>query len=440
MKYPLDERLKEWATDRQWEILVALSKTGSQRKAADLLGIERSSMREQYQSLMKKAARRGYAPDQDITHPVAPGMSSKGTSILYDGEGEIKEYWNKTKQEGRDPEEVVQLPDPKTVVKLSTLYDQEGRVTQQWVAEKPEAIAQLHAWEEFAKALAEDLPRVDPIQLPEDSTFADDLLSAYPVGDHHLGQLSWKKETKDNYDMEISEELLNQAMARLVGSSIPSKQSMIIFLGDFLHYDSFEAVTPTSRNTLDSDTRYPKMVRAGIRCMRNAITLALKKHQTVHVIVEIGNHDLASSVFLMECLRSIYENELRVTVDTSPQHFHYYRFGENLIGTHHGHGVRMPQLPLIMATDRPDDWGKSKYRYWWTGHIHHSKVQAAVSSQDYSGCSVESFRVLPPNDAWAQQKGYRPRRDMKCIVLHAEHGEVARLTVNPDMFLETTRD
>ena len=42
--------------------------------------------------------------------------------------------------------------------------------------------------------------------------------------------------------------------------------------------------------------------------------------------------------------------------------------------------------------------------------------------------------MLAPVDAWAAQKGHRPIRDMKGLVIHREHGEVERHTVNPAMF------
>ena len=216
----------------------------------------------------------------------------------------------------------------------------------------------------------------------------------------------------------------------------PCGEALIVFLGDFMHYDSFTAETPTSRNALDSDTRYPKMVRAAIRTMRYMIEQALHRHAHVTVIVEIGNHDLSSSIFLMECLSNIYENEPRITVDTSPAHYHYKVFGKNLVGVHHGHGTKMANLPLIMATDMPAEWGNTIHRMWYTGHIHTQKTQAAVSSQDFSGCTVESFRILPPPDAWAAQHGYRSISDMKSIILHHEHGEGSRFTVNPSMLEE----
>lgn len=376
-------------------------------------------------------AKKGFAPDFDLVHPSGPGLTLKGTSLRYNKNHEVEQYWNKTRQQGRDPEEVAKLPDPKRITKISTLYDQEGRVSQQWIAEKPEDEARELLWRAFAKELAAEMPRAEPTKGP--GFTSDDLMAVYPVGDHHLGMLSWREETGADYDLQIGETLLNSAFDYLIDTTPPCEQALVVFLGDFLHYDGFESVTPANKNPLDSDSRFPKMVRTGVRSMRYGIERAAAKHQKVHVILEFGNHDPASTVFLMECLHNIYENDPRITIDTSPRHFHYFSFGNTLIGSHHGHDAKMPQLPLIMATDRPEEWGRSEYRYWYTGHTHHSKTQAATSAQDFSGCTVESFRVLPPADAWAAGKGYRSIRDMKSIVIHRELGEVARHIFNPAM-------
>ena len=429
--FKLDPALEEYATPQQWEKLVAWEKYGTSTKAAKASGSDASGIRRARREVLKKAARQGYAPEYDLTHPVPPGLTLKGTSVRYDGDGAIQQFWNKTKIEGMAPDEAYVMPDPKTLVKLSTMLDAEGRVIVQWVAEKPEDIARERAWREFAKELAADLPRLDPIPPPESTN--DQLLAGYPVGDHHMGMMSWGVETGADYDMKIAESLLKGAIDYLSLATGGASQAIVAFLGDFLHYDNMEAVTPTSKNVLDSDTRYPKMVHAAIHCMRYTIDAALRQHGQVHVIVEIGNHDLSSSVFLMECLKIAYENEPRVTVDTSPRHYHYYRFGRVLLGTHHGHGTKMQNLPLTMAADRPEDWGATDYRYFWTGHTHTGKTQPATSAHDYSGCIVESFRVLPPADAWAAQKAYRPHREMKAIVYHTDFGEVARHTINPTM-------
>jgi hypothetical protein len=366
------------------------------------------------------------AASQGLYDPAA-SLVLKKQSVLTNDAGQVTARWDKLGQEGQDDNPALHIT-PRTITKISTLYDADGKITQRWVSERPEEIEKISAWQAFADELKSSLPRYEAIPEPTHST--EDTLVCYPVGDHHLGMLSWKHETGESYDLEIGENLLVQATDYLMQCAPNSAQALIAFLGDFMHYDSFVPVTPTSGNHLDADSRFPKMVRASVRAMRYMIDSALKKHGKVHVIVEIGNHDLSSSIFLMECLRIAYENEPRITIDTSPMHFHYFKYGDVLIGTHHGHGTKMENLPIIMATDVAEWWGATKHRYIWTGHMHSAK---RIQQQDHSGVDVEQFRVLPPSDAWAAQKGYRSIRDMKAIVMHRKYGEIARITFNPEM-------
>lgn len=341
---------------------------------------------------------------------------------LYD----IEPDWSLEKH--HDPSEIPQPPDGFRTQGVSTLYDAKtGEPIIEWVKLSADAKRQEEIFKEVIDELTSDLPRIKPAAAPDHTTSS--LMACYPVGDMHVGMLSWHEETGANFDLEIAEELLTGAMDHLVGATPACDDAAIVFLGDFMHYDSFEPVTPTAKNQLDADGRFPKMVRVAIRCMRYLIASALAHHKKVRVIVETGNHDLSSTIFLMECLANIYEDEDRLTVDTSPRHVHYFSFGKCLVGTHHGHDIKMEKLPLVMANDRPEEWGNSLYRYWWTGHIHHQKVMA----KDHTGVSVESFRVLCPNDAWGDGRGYRPISDMKSIILHRDFGECARYTVNPRM-------
>lgn len=383
-----DPKLREYATDRQWEVLSVLWEEGSVIGAARKLGVTRAVVQKMRAAVLKKAAQHGYAPAYNFNDPVPDGFKLKRHSQYYDGDGQPRGRW------------VIATAD----------QQRQREIAMEIVAE-----------------LAADLPRLEPTPPPQ-TVLDNDLLVAYPVGDLHLGMLSWAKETGADWDLVIGEQTIVNAADYLVGNAPPAAHGLCVFLGDFMHYDSMEPTTPTSRNMLDSDGRFPKMVRVAIRCMRYLIERAARKHAHVHVIIEVGNHDLASSIFLMECMRNVYENEPRITIDTAPKHFHYHRFGKNLIGVHHGHGVKMPALPLLMANDCPDDWGQTLHRCWWTGHVHHDQAK------DYVGCTVESFAVLGPEDAFASNKGYRSKRSMKAIVLHKEYGEVSRFTVSPDMF------
>lgn len=319
-----------------------------------------------------------------------------------------------------------EVPGPATIKFATTVYDREGKPDRQFVRVEPDKVAKEAAWRAMADELRKDLPRLDPIPAPAPLHHTS-LLTVYPIGDHHLGMLSWPPETGAAYDMAIGEALLTNAMTNLVYRAPPSDTALIAVLGDFFHYDSFETITPKGRNLLDSDTRFPKMIAAGIRLIHRAISLALQKHQKVHVIIEIGNHDTSTSIFLALALADKYENERRVSVDISPRNCHFLVFGSVLIGTHHGDKIKLDDLPLIMATDRPADWGRTKWRYWLTGHVHH------YQAKEIMGCVVESFGILAPSDAWGTQQGHRPARTMKAITYHKDYGEVDRMTVNPQM-------
>lgn len=313
--------------------------------------------------------------------------------------------------------------------RTTTLFGAKGEQRLQWVREEPEEPT-AEAWREFADELSRDVQPVSPSQLPS-ATTKRHLLAAYPVLDLHLGALAWPEETDDAWDLEIAERTISRAMRYLVlkgGDS--ASAALIAFIGDIHHYDSFETVTPKGRNMLDSDTRFPKLARVGARVARRAVDTALSFHDTVHVMIEGGNHDPVASVFMGLLLEAVYENEPRVTVDTSPKNVHYFQFGRNLIGTHHGDKIKMENLPLIMARDVPKAWGETQYRYWWTGHVHHGRRS---SYAEVNGVPVESFRTVAPTDAWAHQHGYRPGREIQSIILHRDFGEVARAKVNPRM-------
>jgi hypothetical protein len=392
MKYIRDDNLRQFATASQWKKLEALWTNQSLPKAGEALSIDGSGLRRACKAVYVKALARGYSPEHDLMHPSPEGMH---------------------------------------VSKVSTLYDPDGAVKAQWVQQKPDDVQKEQAWRTLIDELVATVEPVEAVTYSMVAPNNADLCVAYPIGDHHMGLLAWGKECNGkDYDLKIAENLLNGATDYLVGAAPPAGTALIAVLGDFLHCDGAAPVTPTGGNILDMDTRFPQMIRAAIRTIRYTIDRALAKHPEVHLIIEIGNHDIYSSIFLMEALNAIYEQEPRLTVDTSPRHYHYFQFGKTLIGTHHGHGAKFADLPLIMATDVPEMWGSTDHRYIWVGHVHHKNT---LGTKDYVGATVETFQVLAAQDAWHSQKGYRSKRSMKSITLHREFGEVSRNSVNPEM-------
>ena len=299
---------------------------------------------------------------------------------------------------------------------------------QQWV--KKETVTNIEDIAGVIKTTLQETLKYQP-ELPSQQTAAwkpSDTFTVYPVGDHHLGMLSWPEETGGDYNVKIGTKLLEKATAYLLGKADERSDCLLVFLGDFMHFDSLEAVTPQNKNMLDSDSRYPIMARAAIRLMQTMIDMCAVRHNKVHCIVEQGNHDPTSAIMLREALHAHYVKVKRVNVDNAPGVFHYLRWQNNLIGTHHGHTVRqLATLPMIMAQDRKKEWAATDHRVFLTGHRHKDIVL------DLVGCRVESVRILPPADAWAHESGYRPYRQMTSIQLHKKHGEIARHFVKPSM-------
>lgn len=369
--------LEHCYTDRQREIVQALIEHGSQRKAAKALGINLRRVNEAVERIKKAAARRD--KDQHAGGRVPEGYAIRGAStMIKDSEGNIQ--W------------------------LKTVKDNQS-----------EAIL------DAIKTIADDFRGQSKATKAPKSTRAD-ILTVYPMGDPHIGMYAWGDETGEDFDCDIAERDLTDAVDRLVEAAPPSDIAVILNLGDFFHSDTLENKTRRSGNPLDVDSRWSRVLMIGIRAMRRCIDRALEKHKQVVVRNNIGNHDEQTSQMLGMALSLYYENNKRVTVDCSPNPFWYYEFGKCLIASTHGDGVKPADLEGIMAHDRPEAWGRTLYRNWYIGHIHHKSVH------EFRGCSVESFRTLAAKDAWHNAQGYRSARDMQAIVHHREYGEIERFT------------
>jgi hypothetical protein len=338
--------------------------------------------------------------------------------------------WEAVRQKFRD--ETRQSLIPHTAASLSgtsTLLGPDGEVKLQWVKRQKGQVS----IEEVSAIVKETFADVEPVKrIPRPAQASTELLTVIPIGDQHHGMYAWAEEAGDDYSVEISERLLVSAAAHLVDISPACETCLIVNVGDFFHYDSQRAETPQNRNALDSDSRYAKIIRGGVAMMRTFIECALAKYPKVRVINSPGNHDPVGALWLSLALGLLYDRNPRVSIDPNPGKFAYYDHGKVMLCVTHGDSIKLKDLPGIMAADQPSTWGRTEHRYGITGHIHQDTVV------ELPGCKVESFRTLAGRDAWANSKAYRSGRDMKSIVYHAEHGEIARHTFNVSMMTGVT--
>lgn len=367
-------------SDVQQRVLLAIQDYSTVTEAAKQLGISERNARKTLAKIRAYAAQQGYSPEHDMTKTVPDGFVVSGVSTYYNDEGKLTGQWVKSKLSAED-----------RLLKLR------------------EAIEEFVSdYKGMAKATKAPKPG------------SDDIAVAIPFGDPHIGMYAWAEECGEDFDINIARSDLLSAVDKLVSATPQANKCLIVNLGDFFHADNMSNTTSRSGHSLDVDTRWAKVLQLGCMIMVDAIKIALKKYPIVEVINAIGNHDDHSSVMLAAFLDAYFSDEPRVTIQPTTSKFHYFAFGKTLIGVTHGDTVKPADLGELMATDKPEEWGAAEHRYWYIGHVHHSR------KIELRGCVVESFRTLAAKDAWHAAKGYRSGRDMNAIVLHKDFGEIAR--------------
>jgi len=377
--------LADFATTDRQKLVAELSSKMSLRRVAKETGLSISTVRHHYHTVVRNAERRGYSPPHGQTHPSPGTQYVKGVSTLYDEQGNQKLQWVKTAADN----------------------------------DRLEMFAA-----ELAASIVKDVPPAKPVPAPP--AVDKRLMAVYPIGDAHVGLYCWNGDAGGDYDLKIAKAVMEKGFRRILAATPDTESCLIVNLGDWFHTDTHENITRRSGIHLDVDTRWPLVVRSGVAIMKFMVESCLRKHQKVRIVNEIGNHDDQSSMLLSLVLEAYYEQSPRVSVDVSPGSYHWHEWGNNLIGVHHGHRCKPQDLYRVMAERQREACGRCKHRYWYTGHIHHSR------KQDVGGQVMESFRTLIPEDAWAHGQGYTAIRDIVSIVLDKEHGECFRATVNVD--------
>lgn len=393
------------------EALDAFNRAGRIKSyAATLLGMNRLT----YTNRLTAAVTLGLCDPDAIVSPV---MSAKAHSIRTDRNGDMV---GETVTLGKPPGDVFE-PLPGHVIKGESAYvDAEGRVIGRWIKT---ANGPLVDW---GAALKDALSGFAGIAAPGPSPAMsrNDLMTVYVIPDAHMGLLAWGKETGENYDLDIARDTILSSLADLIGRASPSREAVILWLGDTTHQNDRTNMTPRSGHVLDVDGRWQKVLTATAGVALKAAAMAAEKHERVTVRFIPGNHDPDAAVALTVALSLAFQDHERVTVDDSPSPHWFKRHGQTLLGATHGHTMRPEAMAMMLATDRPQDWGASKHRYFLFGHVHHASVKEVASVR------VESFNSPAAKDAYAHAGGWRSARALHSITYHSERGETTRHRVN----------
>ncbi len=397
----IDTKTLEWAVE-------LYNKHCSMRPAAEEMAVAYST----FNKYIHRAAEAGLMG----TSPVLPGFAIKSVA------SKVGEAWVK---QTKAPGDTFEIPAGHVVKGVSALVDADGRVIQSWQKTTAKAEDQLAAFRAMVEALKEDLPRVTIMPPPAYSV--DDLLNQFVVTDSHFGMMAWREETGADYDLRIAEQLLLDWFAASIAEAPAAHTAILAQLGDLMHHDALESVTPAHGHVLDADSRLQKVIRVVIRTVRRIIDMLLQKHQHVHVVMASGNHDPASSAWLREMLAAMYENEPRITVDNSPMLYYSFEWGKTALFYHHGHKSNIKNLDVKCAGIFRELYGRSRYAYCHFGHLHSD--EGIKTDLMY----LERHETLAAPDAYAAGGPWLSGRSAKRITYHKDAGEVSRNTLRPEM-------
>ena len=377
--------LQYCTTDRQRTIIEMHERGMGYTTIANELNCSKWSVRDVVKLVQGRAELQGYSPQHDMRHTV---------------------------------------PDTFKVRGISTYYNDEGRPVGQWVKSIADKEAMLEAaLEAFKAGFLEEIDCLyKPIEAPQAAKNSD-RLSCYLVGDHHLNALCWSPETGgDDWDTNIAQDVLIKAVDKLVSAAGESEVGALINLGDFLHANSSD--NKTAKGTpVDVDGRLGRVIRVVGNLFRVLITRMLETHKEVWLINVRGNHDPDASLWLNEMMRLYFASEPRVKVFDNFSKWTHFEWGETLVVMHHGDRIKTQGLYEAVTRDYAEQWGRTKYRYLYHGHIHHRTVT------ELGGLHLESFGVLCPPDAYHSASGYGSARSMSCVILDKNYGEHSRFKV-----------
>jgi hypothetical protein len=317
---------------------------------------------------------------------------------------------------------------------IITPQEDGGRVSTFWGRGKDTDDELREALEAKVAAYHERLPVYAAVPLPE-YKWVEGGADLYPYFDSHIGAYAYHREGGARWDVDEAQRLIVGATALAMQEEPRPDRAIIVFGGDWRHYERPDAMTQYSGHILSSDTRIAKVQRIAVTIKVAVIDLALTHYRHVEVIDMEGNHDPVSPHADRAWLRLVYRNEPRLSVvDDNDLPIYATRVGKVFLGFHHGDlfpiktKAARTSLALRFATERAEHWtAATALRSIHSGHLHHEMAGWC----DESGVMWHQHGTMAPRDGRSARLFSESTRWVSRLRYHGEGGLVGILNVPP---------
>ena len=239
--------------------------------------------------------------------------------------------------------------------------------------------------------------------------------------DFHWGKYAGDH-TGDAYNRSVAKERLFDCTKRLLQRSLlrGKPEKIVVGLGgDGLHIDNMQKNT-TRGTAQDVDGSPVELVNSYIDLCREYV-LYLNEYCDVDVYVVNGNHDFYSSVFLRACMRACFIDHDSINVINDLSVRQTFLYGNSLITFVHGDCGSVKDYPIVIASENSEKFGKSKWRYIFTGHLHTER-----ELPQFGDTVVHRMPSLAGTDDWHHRMGYKSRKSLVGYVVDKVEGLVSK--------------
>jgi hypothetical protein len=225
-------------------------------------------------------------------------------------------------------------------------------------------------------------------------------LMEIPPIELHLGKLSHREETGEDYNLPIARNVFYDVIGETIERQKIEKCSkcLLVIGSDFFNSES-DGMT-TGKTPQQNDTRFKKLFKEGLVMYRDAILNLKSVFDSIDVILCAGNHARAMEYFLYESLLNYFENDEKVSFSDNTKDTQAYIFGNCGIFFNHG-DEDLKKTQKSIAAEFPVQWGETKFRELHMGHLHKEVVV-----DDESGIITRRIGSPCATDAWHYSKRF----------------------------------
>lgn len=225
----------------------------------------------------------------------------------------------------------------------------------------------------------------------------------------------------DPYNRKIAKERLFKCTQEVMENVSIRGMPEVIYLaigGDGLHIDN-QSSTTTRGTQQDCDGTPTEIAHTYIKLLVEYINF-IRQYAKVHVFCIAGNHDYYTTTLIRCAMLGWFSGDEEVSIEDNLSPRQSVLYGKSLITFVHGDDGPLSKYGNIIASENAKLWGKSKYRFIFTGHLHTER-----ELPNFGDVTIYRMPSLAGTDDYHFRKGYKSRKALIGYIVDKEKGVIA---------------